>query len=436
MLRELLKVFIPTLISYSTFMLVGIVDAMFIGNFFGSDAQAALSLLTPITLVVTCIIFSINIGANTYFGHAVGAGDTKQANKIFNHALIYGTITITVISIILALALRPFLETFSDSSSVITYGLNYGRIIILNMSIMMVNILLGFFQRTVGNGKVIAKQAVISLVTNVIFNSLFVLVIDMGIVGIALASVISNVAQIIYIVLATKKTKREEFKLNFVKFEPKLASNILVNGFSDALFDISLAATTIVNNIILVHYLGDIGLTYMYILSQINMIQLNVLFALADSTNPLVATAYGSGNMERTRKIRSTGVKLAFGSAIMIYALVYIFKPVLFKVYGVDPAIYDQLKVVSSVYLSVIFFFLINQVFTSYFTAVGRSLISLVIGISRNLILPIVFTVAISTFAGANGVWIGYSLGEATAMIFIIYTFFIFEKKAGDKEVK
>lgn len=430
MLKEILKVFIPTLISYSTFMLVGIVDAMFIGNFFGSEAQAALSLLTPLTLAITCIIFSINIGANTYFGHAVGAGDIKQANKIFNHALIYGTITITIITIILNIALEPFLDAFSDSSVVINYGLDYGRLIIFNMIIMMINILLGFFQRTIGNGNVIAKQAVISLVVNVIFNSVFVIVFKWGIAGIAMASIISNIAQIIYIVLATRKVDRPEFKLHFVPFEIKLAGTIFINGFSDALFDISLAATTIVNNIILVHYLGDIGLTDMYILSQINLIQLNVLFALADSTNPLVATAYGKGDTERTRKIRSTGVKLAFSSAVIIYALVFIFKPILFKVYGVDPAIYSQLKTVSSVYLSVVLFFSINQVFTSYFTAIGRSLISLVIGVMRNLVLPIIFTVVISTFAGANGVWVGYSLGEATALVFIIiYTFFIFEKK-------
>lgn len=433
MLKEILKVFIPTLISYSTFMLVGIVDAMFIGNFFGSEAQAALSLLTPITLAITCIIFSINIGANTYFGHAVGAGDVKQANKIFNHALIYGTITITIITIVLNIALEPFLHAFSDSSVVIDYGLNYGRLIIFNMIIMMINILLGFFQRTIGNGQVIAKQAVISLVVNVICNTTFVIVFKWGITGIAMASIVSNIAQIIYIVLATRKVSRPEFKLHFVPFETKLAGTILINGFSDALFDISLAVTTIVNNIILVHYLGDIGLTYMYILTQINMIQLNVLFALADSTNPLVATAYGKGDMERTRKIRSTGVKLALSSAVIIYILVFIFKPLLFKVYGVDPAIYDQLKIVSSVYLSVILFFSINQVFTSYFTAIGRSLISLVIGIARNLVLPIIFTIGISTFAGANGVWVGYSLGEATALIFIIiYTFFIFEKKKID----
>lgn len=430
MLKEILKVFIPTLISYSTFMLVGIVDAMFIGNFFGSEAQAALSLLTPLTLAITCIIFSINIGANTYFGHAVGAGDIKQANKIFNHALIYGTITITIITIILNIALEPFLDAFSDSSVVINYGLDYGRLIIFNMIIMMINILLGFFQRTIGNGNVIAKQAVISLVVNVIFNSVFVIVFKWGIAGIAMASIVSNIAQIIYIVLATRKVDRPEFKLHFVPFEIKLAGSIFINGFSDALFDISLAATTIVNNIILVHYLGDIGLTDMYILSQINLIQLNVLFALADSTNPLVATAYGKGDTERTRKIRSTGVKLAFSSAVIIYVLVFIFKPILFKVYGVDPAIYSQLKTVSSVYLSVVLFFSINQVFTSYFTAIGRSLISLVIGVMRNLVLPIIFTVVISTFAGANGVWVGYSLGEATALVFIIiYTFFIFEKK-------
>lgn len=149
------------------------------------------------------------------------------------------------------------------------------------------------------------------------------------------------------------------------------------------------------------------------------------MLSLADSMNILVSTAYGKGDIEHARRIRRWEVKLVLSSAVIIYFLIFVFKPLLFKLSGVNPT-----KTVSSVYLSVISFFSINQKYISYFTAIGCNVISLVVSMPRNLILAIIFIIDISTFAGANEVWVGYRLAEATASFFIIInTFFIFERK-------
>lgn len=420
MYKQLFKYFIPTLISYATFMLVSVVDAMYIGNFFGSDAQAAVNLFLPFVMIISCVTFSINIGANTYFGHGLGARDYKSANQVFNLALIYGSILVLILAIILNIGLDSYLRVFSNSESIISLAKGYGRLALFNMVLQHINVLLAFFQRTVGNSAFMAKQAILALTMNIILNAVFIIGFHTGIVGTALATTCSLLIQLGYILLVMRANPRSVLKLKFVAFDLNIFSKMFVNGLSDSIFDVAQAIMLMVNNILIVSFLGDIGLTYMYVLSQLSLIQSNVLFALSDAANPLISTAFGSGDNKLAIGYRNVTLRVAAVCGILVFGSMILFKPIFFKLYGVGGSIANDIGHISVLYLSTILFFSINQVFTAYLTAIGKSKESLVLGMFRNLILPLSFTLLIVRFFNEFGIWMGYSLGELAVMIFMI----------------
>lgn len=420
MYKQLFRYFIPTLISYSTFMLVSVVDAMYIGNFFGSEAQAAINLFMPLVMIISCVTFSINIGANTYFGHGIGAKDDEEANRIFNLALIYGSVMIFVLAIILNIWLDSYLRLFSSSETIIALGKGYGRIALFNMVLQYLNVLLAFFQRTIGNSAFMAKQAIIALIMNIVLNAVFIIGFKSGIEGAALATTFSMLIQLSYILLVMKTRPNKALKFKFVKLDLKMLAKMCINGLSDSIFDVAQAIMLMVNNILIVIYLGDVGLTYMYVLSQLSLIQTNVLFALSDAANPLIATSFGRGEYKQALKYRNVTLRVAAICGVFVYAIMIIFKPVFFKLYGVDGSIAKDIGLISILYLSTILFFSINQVFTAYLTAIGKSKQSLLLGVSRNLIFPLSFTLILAYFFKQYGIWVGYSLGEFVVMIIMI----------------
>lgn len=208
---------------------------------FGSKAQAAINLFMPLVMIISCITFSINIGANNYFGHGIGAKDDEESNRIFNLALIYGAVMIFVLAIILNIWLDSYLRLFSNSETIIALGKGYGRIALFNMVLQYLNVLLAFFQRTIGNSAFMAKQAIIALIMNMVLNAVFIIGFKSGIEGAALATTFSMLIQLSYILLVMKTRQNKALKFKFVKLDLKMLAKMCINGLSDSFFDVAQA---------------------------------------------------------------------------------------------------------------------------------------------------------------------------------------------------
>lgn len=416
-MKAIFKVFIPTLISYLAFTMVGIIDAIFIGNIFGEKAQAGISLINPLLLITIAIIFSLIIGTNTYFGHAIGEGDNQKANKILNHGVIYGTITMIVLLGSFTLLLPLYVRTLASDPQVIDYAISYGSIILIVYAFMYLATLLAFIQRALNNPKVMSIQAAISLFGNIIFNSFFVFGLKMGIEGIAYASLTSILIQLIFILTITYRAHDRRLKINFVPFDWQLFKMIFINGLSDGIFDMANSIIMFTNNVILMLYFGEIGLTYMYLISQASMIQLMIFFALSDSGSPLISRAYGAKDFKKVKMYRTQILQISFILSIILYTLLFFIKGPIFTLFGATNEQLAYLKQAGNAYFAVAFFFGLNQTYTAFYTATGHSLLSLIIGITRNIVLVILMTIILTLIFGDRGMWFGYVSAEALAFI-------------------
>lgn len=420
-MNKILKIFLPTLLSYITFVLINTIDGIFIGNILGQEGQVAMGLVSPIILIVTFISFSLVIGGNTFIGHAIGKKDKENANKIFNHVLFYGSIILLIVIAILFFTLVPFIYTKIDNVESKRYFLEYIIIFLPSMILLYVCTFLNFIQRVVGKPIVITISSIISLSVNVIFNTLFAIVLNLGILGIALSSTISFVVQGIFLIFIYKKQKDECFKLKIYRIDFKLMNNIVINGASDGIFDLSNALVQFMNITLLFMFVGEIGSSYLYILNTILMIWLMVFFSLSDSLNPLISVEYGKKNFEKIKYYRNTTIKISILMGIVGYGILFLIKGSLLKMFGITKVLdFNYLMHYSNYYFLVTLVFGVNQTIISYFTSIGESKLSLYLGIIRNIFLIILITLSLTAFFGEVGIWLAYFVSESVFLIMAV----------------
>ncbi len=417
-MKNILKVFIPTLISYLTFVLVNITDGIFIGNLFGQKGQVAMGLVVPVNLLITAIVFSLVVGGNTYMGHAIGKKDDKEANKIFNHMIFYGSLIIIFLIGVMLITLVPFIISRLTDQTTKIYFIEYSSIFIPSITLLFICIFLNFTQRVIGNPSVTTKSSLIALFSNIIFNTTFAVILDFGIIGIALSSTMSLVLQVIYLVIVYKKSNKKIFKLKYYKFESSLMFKIFINGLSDGIFDLSNALVQFLNISLLVSFIGEIGSSYLYVLNSILMIWLMVFFSLSDSLNPLISVEYGKKNYSMIKYYRDTVLKMSIVLGLIGYVTLIFIRSDLLTMFGVDNIV-DRMYLLkySKYYFLVVLVFGVNQTIVSYLTALGKSKLSLFLGIVRNLILIILVTLSLTAFFGQTGIWMSYFTTEALSVI-------------------
>ncbi len=417
-MKNIFKIFIPTLISYLTYVLINIIDGIFIGNLFGQKGQVAMGLIVPVNLLITAIVFSLVVGGNTYMGHAIGKKDDKEANKIFNHMLLYGSLIIAGVIGVILISLVPFIISRLTDQETKLYFIQYSSIFLPSIVLLYVCIFLNFTQRVIGNPSTITKSSLIALISNIIFNTTFSIIFNFGIIGIALSSTMSVILQIIYLVYIYIKSDKDIFKLKYYKLELGLMFKIFINGLSDGIFDLSNAIVQFLNITLLITFIGEIGASYLYVLNAILMIWLMVFFSLSDSLNPLVSVEFGKRNYQKIKYYRNTVLKMCLFLGILGYVILMLIRGDLLTMFGVrDTVDRAYLLHYSKYYFLVVLVFGINQTIVSYLTALGQSKASLFLGVTRNLVLIVLVTLSLTAFLGELGIWLSYFTTEAIAVV-------------------
>lgn len=425
-MKNIFKIFLPTMFAYFMFALTNIIDAIFIGNLYGVNGQSTMGLVSPVVVIINAIIFSIIVGTNTYLGHALGQKDDAKVNKIFNHTLIYGILTLIIFELFLFIVVIPLILHQISIAEIKLYYLQYTMIFLPSLIVMFLAALLSFIRRLLGDANVVFVAGIISLAVNTTFNIIFSVIFNMGIIGIGISSFISFSLQLIYLYNVYRKNNDKRFKLKFYKFEFKLLLQVFINGLSDGIFDLANAIVQIMNILLLALFVGNLAPSYLYVLNSIMILQFMIFFSLSDSLNPLISVEYGKKNFDKISNIRNNGLFLSFMIGIILYIVFLVIKGNLFTLFGItELANRNYLLKYSDLYFLVIIIFGLNQTFIAYLTAIGWSKLSLFLGVTRNIVF-IVFVTVILTFSfGEVGIWSSYFISELLSLIFISIVIYI-----------
>jgi len=398
----------PMIISMVFSTLLNFVDFFFVGGL-GPNALAAVQLSFPVFFLIIAIGSGISIGTTTLMAKRIGEKNKQWAEETGLHSLLLSFL-VSLIFIIMILFIDPMAHSLGGSPGVAHLAADYMSVIFAGSIIFLLNFSMTAILQAQGDTKMIMKLSIMYTLINIVLNPIFIYTLGMGIKGSALASVISEgiaLLGFIWHIIVRKKTYLQIKPREFI-FTPQIMKNILRVGLPAAVAEIGLSIAVLGINLILSGF-GDAAISAYGVGFRLDSIAILPILGLGAGAITMVGYFRGAKDYQGARRVYHMAIKLVLAFTITIGAIMFVLSWIAPHLFTKDAAVIDM----ASGYLRIIAFsypFIgISIILSSAFQGMGRGLPSLVITMSRAILvtLPVAYVLAYHTGLGVTGAWIG-----------------------------
>ena len=426
----LFKLAIPSMIAQIVNMLYNFIDRIFVSGIesIGTDALASLGVCFPITLILSSFAALIGLGGAPLSSIKLGEGNKKDAERLFNQAFS----TLFCIGIILSILVFIFAEQilllFGCPDSCLPYALPYLKIYTLGTIFNLIALGLNPFINVQGYAISSMCSTLIGALLNIILDPIFIYVLNLGINGAALATIISQIASFIY-VFSFFFRKKSSFKFNIKSFVPtKLILSVFVLGLSPFIMQLTESAIQIVFSICLkkaTNGNSDYTAAMTILLSALQLISFP-LNGFSNGAGPLVSYNYGARNEERVKKSIKVITIFALIYTSIFYSISMIYPQTYALIFSASENVIEIVAKYGRIFLMGTIMFFAQMALQNTFVALGQAKISIVLACLRKVILLIPLCIILSNFLGAQGVFLSEGISDITAGIITYTTFALY----------
>lgn len=392
---------LPSVAGLLALTTANIVDGIFIGNFAGADALAALNLLIPYFTFLFGMALALAIGGTVRAGKYLGEGNTEAASAVFSKCLI-ATFTLALSATGLCLLFHESLYRLLGASPEL-YPLmsEYFLVIIWVMVVQLVAMVLYYFIRVDGLPVLATTALVLGAGANILLDALLVGYLDYGLQGAAFATGLAQLLQLgVLLVYAFKPRRQLRFRLRQRNWREVVSA--FANGVSEWINELSVGLVMLLINWLLMSSQGVTGVAAFTVVNYLIFLSLMVFYGISDAMHVLVSHNLGAGNAARIRQFMICGATVILGLGATLVLLVWLQGSGLIRLFldTTEDAATAQL---ADRFLAILWpLFLINGLnvlLSVYLTAMHQPLPSAAVALSRSLILPALLLVLIHQFA-------------------------------------
>ncbi len=413
---------IPSVIGILAATSAGVIDGIFIGNYVGATALAAINIAMPAFALFAAVVFMLAVGGSVMCGKFIGEGNEAGASSIFSKT-VYATLAVALLISIGSLLLLDevvyLLGANQDLSSMVSV---YLKINLYAAPLLILGLTLDYFVRIDGRPMLAAATLIAFAVVNITLDALFIVLWGWGIMGAAWATAIAE-ACIFFILLSHWLGGKSTLKL--VPFKHcmregwKDLRSAAYNGFSEFTNEMSIGLVTLLFNWVMITRLGVPGVAAFTIIGYLLMIGLEVCYGISESLQPTVSKNLGARQPGRIVQFTTTAMISSFAVGLSVSAL-FVFLPQaligLFLGEGEQATVDIALAFIAAFWPAFLFNGM-NLTLASYFTALHKPLQSAAIAVSRSLILPVLGIMFLPLWLGDTGVYIAIPVAEALTFV-------------------
>lgn len=288
---------------------------------------AAASITTPIFMLLMAIATIVSTGATSYISRCIGEKDHESANRTLTTGVMICTGLAVIVMIIGLVCIKPIIIALGASPEVYPYAYQYVFIMLIGAIPVMLNYAGGQLLRSEGAIMPSMTGMLIGTVVNVILDPVFIFIFDMGIGGAAAATILGNVAALIYYAFYYFTGKALlKIKLTYISNDRKIWKEIFLIGIPACMSQFLLSvAMIILNNQAKIY--GDNVLAGMGISSKLMFIGTFIFMGFAAGCQPLIGFNYGAKNYKRIRDIFKVGMLMTSGIGLVLMAVFWFFAP-------------------------------------------------------------------------------------------------------------
>lgn len=427
--KLLLQYSVPAIIGMIVNALYNIVDRMFIGNIpnIGSLAITGVGITMPIMTIILAFGMLIGIGATANISLNLGKGNRPTAEKLLGNAFTLSIIVGLAIAIVGTICANPILNLFGASENTLFYAKEYLNIILLGCTFNILSFSLNSTVRADGNPKMSSFTMVIGCGTNIILDYVFIFILNLGVKGAALATIISQ-AITFFIILYYYTAGNSNLKLKVENFKLKkhLVTMTFAIGIAPFATQIANSLVQVIANNALKTYGSDLAIGAMTVISSLNIIFMMPIFGINQGCQPIIGFNYGAKKYERAKEAFKYATIAACVICIIGFISIQCFPTQIISLFNNDPELTTLAIKGIRIYLLMMPVVGINIVATSYYQSIGKAKISMFVSLLRQVILLIPFTIILPKFIGLDGVW---AAGACADSLSVIITLILLKKE-------
>lgn len=437
--KLLLKFSVPCIMSLLVSALYNIVDQIFIGQGVGYLGNAATNVVYPVTVIALGFSLLIGDGCAAKFSISLGKGDSETGKRAIGNSIISITVIGILISIIGFLFTDRILYFFGATENCIDYAREYLRVILLGIPFYMFTSGINAVIRADGSPRYSMISMVIGAVLNLILDPVAIFLLDWGVTGAAVATVIGQVVSCIFTLVYFRNPKN--FRLNKYSFKPnfKLLGRVSLLGISSFITQISIVVVCAVTNNVMVKYGvqsefgADIPLSVIGIVMKVFSIVVSVVVGIAVGGQPIAGFNYGAKKYDRVLKTYRLVIIAAATVGAIAMLLFELFPKALISVFGSEGETYTKFAVLCfRIYLGGILPGSIQKASCIFLQSIGKPVKATLLSLSRDIIFLIPAVIILPMYYGIVGALWSAPLADILAIILTVILVSAEYKKLSD----
>ena len=414
---KLLRFTFPSIIMMIFTSIYSVIDGLFVSNFAGKTALAAINIIYPFIMAVGALGFMMGTGGSALVGRLLGEGEKEKANKTFS-LIVYTTAIAGILLSALAFLLVPTVSRlFGASGQLLDYCILYGRICFLSMPCFMLQNVFQCFFITAEKPRLGLDVVLSAGITNMVLDFLFVAVFGLGLKGAAIATVCGEIIGGLVPILYFAGRNHSLLRLGRTSFDAGSILKTCTNGSSELMTELSSSVVTVLYNTQLMKIAGENGVAAYSTIMYVNFIFVAIFLGYSLGSAPIISFHYGAGNHDELKNMRKKSLRLiaVWGIGMTIISHIFALPFARFFV-GYDSELLAMTIHGFRIYAFVYLLNGFNLFGSSFFTALNTGMVSATISFLRTLVFEVICILLLPVFFGIDGIWSAVLVAEALAL--------------------
>ena len=420
--KLLIQQAIPASIGILVMSLNILIDTIFVGQWIGSEAIAAINVVLPVSFFIAALGMAIGVGGASIISRSLGEKNIVKAEQTFGNQITL-TFLITILVVIFGLFfVNQIIPIFGGKGSLFSFAKTYYVIVMYGVPVLAFCMMANNTIRAEGKPKNAMYAMLLPSISNLTLDYILIKVFDMGMMGAAWATSLSYgvcATYIIYFFLSGQSILRPKLSNFFINYNTVLQITSL--GSVTLVRQAMVSLTVLLVNNILFTIGGESSITVYAIISRMLMFATFPIFGITQGFLPIAGYNYGAKNWLRVRNIINTSILYSSVLATIVFLLIFFYSDFIPQIFSKDVIVSEQTPMALRYVFMALPIIGIQLIGAAYFQAIGKSKPALLLTLSRQgfFFIPLLFL--LPPYIGIDGVWLSFPIADLLSTLVTIY---------------
>ncbi|MDT0642099.1 MATE family efflux transporter [Zunongwangia sp. F363] len=416
--RLLIRQAVPASVGILVMSLNILIDTVFVGNWIGATAIAAINIVLPIAFFIAALGMAIGVGGSSIISRALGAGKREKALNTFGNQISIAlllTIGMAAAGLIFTNQLIP---AFGGRGDIFGLAKIYYRVILCGVPFLAFCMMGNSVIRAEGKPRFAMAAMIIPSVGNLILDYILIYQLDLGMLGAAWATTASYICCFLYILWFFLSGHSElKIRLSHLGFDRAIIKEISSLGFVTLARQALVSITYLLMNNILYELGGENSVTIYAIIGRMLMFALFPVLGITQGFLPIAGFNYGAKKYPRVRKSINTAILYAVILAILVFSGIMFFAEEIVYIFTDNSTVITKTPNAMRIVFAATPVVALQLIGAAYFQAVGKATPAFLLTLTRQGFFFIPLVLVLPRFYGETGVWLSFPIADLLSTI-------------------